>query len=438
MVAGANPSSSSALTDAAGQARLCYAGTNTGTDRITAVVGISQGAAAIVWTPPNQVPSVNAGADQTITLPAAANLQGSTIDDGLPANTLSVSWSKVSGPGDVTFDNTNAPVTTATFATAGAYVLRLTASDSVLSSSDDVQIIVNPEPINEPPNANAGADQSATINANLIANGGNEDQLVSGEIPGWEEVQGISWTQGTSNSGSGFPKAQRGNSFFVADETPQAELRQDVDVSAFAAAIAAGTQQFEFKAYVRSAVEAAPDSARVVVEYRDATNTNVIATLDSGEIISTNAWHLTDDTRTAPLGTGWIRVRLIGARNSGATNDAFFDSISLRPIGSAAVKLNGIASDDGLPPGSSLAANWMTVSGPAVVSFTNANSAASAALFVSPGAYVLRLTSSDGQLSSSDDVNINIAPANQPPLVTAGKIKHYATGDCQSQWHGQR
>ena len=34
----------------------------------------------------------------------------------------------------------------ATFAAAGTYVLRLTASDSLLTASDDVTIVVNPDP----------------------------------------------------------------------------------------------------------------------------------------------------------------------------------------------------------------------------------------------------------------------------------------------------
>ena len=44
--------------------------------------------------------------------------------------------------GTVTFSNPNAVVTSAGFSAAGTYVLRLTASDSALSASDDVQITV--------------------------------------------------------------------------------------------------------------------------------------------------------------------------------------------------------------------------------------------------------------------------------------------------------
>lgn len=95
--------------------------------------------------PVNQAPQVSAGPDQTITLPATASLSGSASDDGLPTgSTLLLVWSKVGGPGTVVFTATGAAITTASFSTAGVYELRLTASDSELSTSDDVSITVNP------------------------------------------------------------------------------------------------------------------------------------------------------------------------------------------------------------------------------------------------------------------------------------------------------
>ncbi len=69
--------------------------------------------------PDNEGPLVNAGADLTVTLPAQANLQGSALDDGLPVppGQLTITWSQVNGPGQVTFSNTNSAFTTATFST---------------------------------------------------------------------------------------------------------------------------------------------------------------------------------------------------------------------------------------------------------------------------------------------------------------------------------
>ena len=71
-------------------------------------------------------PTVDAGPDQTITLPSAVSLDGTVSDDGLPNPPAAVTttWSKVSGPGTVTFANANAVDTTATFSAAGTYILR--------------------------------------------------------------------------------------------------------------------------------------------------------------------------------------------------------------------------------------------------------------------------------------------------------------------------
>ncbi|MCB0081137.1 MAG: S8 family serine peptidase, partial [Caldilineaceae bacterium] len=95
--------------------------------------------------PTNQAPTVNAGADMAITLPDSALLGGSASDDGLPAPAnLLTTWSVVSGPGTVAFDNANAHNATASFAVDGVYTLRLTADDGELSSSDDLVVTVSP------------------------------------------------------------------------------------------------------------------------------------------------------------------------------------------------------------------------------------------------------------------------------------------------------
>ena len=98
--------------------------------------------------PTNQAPTVSAGTDQTITLPSSASLDGTATDDGLPnpPGTVTTTWSKVSGPGTVTFGTTSAVDTTATFSLAGTYVLRLTANDGTLSVNDNVQVTVNAAP----------------------------------------------------------------------------------------------------------------------------------------------------------------------------------------------------------------------------------------------------------------------------------------------------
>ena len=102
--------------------------------------------------PNNQPPSVSPGPNQTITLPNTASLNGNVTDDGNPAGGgLSISWSKVSGPGVVIFSNASGATTTAMFTVDGTYVLRLSASDSQLNSSADLTITVNADPTPPPP-----------------------------------------------------------------------------------------------------------------------------------------------------------------------------------------------------------------------------------------------------------------------------------------------
>lgn len=95
--------------------------------------------------PSNEAPVVDAGADQTIRLPAEAELQGQASDDGRPTGQLTYSWSKKSGPGTVTFGSPKEATTIAAFSAPGSYVLELAVSDGELDARDTVTIEVRAE-----------------------------------------------------------------------------------------------------------------------------------------------------------------------------------------------------------------------------------------------------------------------------------------------------
>jgi hypothetical protein len=97
------------------------------------------------WVPTNQPPTVYTGSDQTIILPQTAALSGTIVDDGLPGPpaALTTLWSMASGPAPVAFDDPAVIDTTATFATAGTYVLRLTADDGELTAYNDLTVTVH-------------------------------------------------------------------------------------------------------------------------------------------------------------------------------------------------------------------------------------------------------------------------------------------------------
>jgi hypothetical protein len=92
--------------------------------------------------PFNMPPCVNAGADQNLLSDAGAMLKGAVTDDGDSTGALAVTWSKLSGPGAVTFANARALTTNANFGAPGTYVLSLTANDGKLQKSDDIKITV--------------------------------------------------------------------------------------------------------------------------------------------------------------------------------------------------------------------------------------------------------------------------------------------------------
>jgi len=128
----------------------------TGADTLTVVV--------------NLAPVVNAGVDQTITLPTSSvNLNGTASDDGLPpGSVLTVTWSAINNPpAPVTFGDANALSTTATFSAAGTYTLQLSASDGASVSTDTLTVTVN-APQNQAPMVNAGADQLITLPTNSV------------------------------------------------------------------------------------------------------------------------------------------------------------------------------------------------------------------------------------------------------------------------------
>jgi PA14 domain/K319L-like, PKD domain len=131
----------------------------------------------VINAPANAAPTVNAGPDRTITLPSSASLQGSASDDGKPSPpaAMTFSWTRVSGPGTVTFSAPTATVTNATFSAAGTYVLQLSASDSALSTSDTVAVTVNAAATNAAPTVNAGNDLTVMLPSTASLQGSASD-----------------------------------------------------------------------------------------------------------------------------------------------------------------------------------------------------------------------------------------------------------------------
>ena len=94
--------------------------------------------------PTNFPPVVDAGVDRDVIVAGNTYLSGSVQDDGAVLATPTVTWSKLSGPGTVTFSNANVLNTTASFPTPGAFVLQLSAYDGQYTSTGTVNVAVAP------------------------------------------------------------------------------------------------------------------------------------------------------------------------------------------------------------------------------------------------------------------------------------------------------
>lgn len=282
----------------------------------------------------NQAPVVNAGNDQTVS--SSVTLNGTVVDDGLPQGaTLSISWTKVSGSGTVTFSSPSTALTTASFSQAGTYTLRLTASDTALTTSDDVTVIVNPsQPNNVAPQVNAGQDKVITLPNSATLQG----QVSDDGNPNPPAQLSLSWTKVDGNGTVSF-------------SSPNTAITQ-------ATFSVAGTYTLRLTA-----------------------NDGALSTSDD-VIITVNG-----TTNQPPI------------VSAGNNQSSFIPGRAT---------LQGTVSDDGLPTNSTITVIWSKVSGNGTVSFTSGNELNTFASFSEPGVYLLRLSATDGLLTSSSDITITV------------------------------
>lgn len=90
----------------------------------------------------NKAPEVDIIAPQGVKMDEPIDLSAKVIDDGLINKDLKLTWSKISGPGEVTFSNPDSVNTSISVSQEGTYVLQLTADDGMFKTSKEVTISV--------------------------------------------------------------------------------------------------------------------------------------------------------------------------------------------------------------------------------------------------------------------------------------------------------
>jgi hypothetical protein len=144
----------------------------------------------IVPPPPvNKPPVANAGTDLNIQLPiSSVTLNGSNSIDS-DGSIVSYAWTKVSGPTNVNIATPNYASTLVTGLVAGTYTFRLTVTDDKGAvTTDDVNVTVTAAPVNQAPTANAGTNETITLQFTLSGSGTDSDGTIASYL--WEKISG--------------------------------------------------------------------------------------------------------------------------------------------------------------------------------------------------------------------------------------------------------
>jgi len=372
----------------------------------------------------NQAPVVNAGPDQTITLPTSStNLSGSVSDDGSPnpPGATTKTWTRVSGPTSVTFGDASNPVTTVSGLTsAGDYVLRLTADDGASSSFDELTIQVTTSgtfTIDVPVAAGSDdAEQSTTGSINITST--DLDMTIDGTTQ--QSAVGLRFPNVTVPAGATIQSAYVQ---FRVDETGSTTTQLLVQGEANDNAPTFTTTKNNITARARTVASAAwnPVPWPTLLAHGTDQQTSDLAAIVQ-ELVLRPGW--TNGNAMAFIITG------SGQRVADSLEGSFAPVLHVvyttggpppnqRPVVNAgpdqtvtmpaAANLNGSVSDDGLPnPPGAVTTTWTKVSGPGTATFANASAPATTATFDQTGTYVLRLSASDSALTGLDDVTVTV------------------------------
>jgi FG-GAP repeat/Bacterial Ig domain len=170
--------------------------------------------------PINQVPTVNAGDDQKVSVNTKVTLTSTANDP--EAKPLKYAWKITSKPTNAQLKLSNATKASSSFTPdlAGTYELSITVSDGQDKASDVVIVIA--DPLNQPPTVNAGEDQEVFV--------GNIVTLTGVATDPEGKPLNYSWvvTSKPTNSQSKLNNANKASSSFTPDLAGAYELSLSV------------------------------------------------------------------------------------------------------------------------------------------------------------------------------------------------------------------
>lgn len=386
----------------------------------------------------NQIPVVNAGANQTITLPASsANLNGSATDaDGTIASYV---WSKTSGPSQGNITNTTSASTTATNLVQGTYVFKLVATDNGNANGWDSVIVTVNAATNKAPVADAGTSQTIKLPVNSVTLNGSASSDPDGTIVSY------SWVKSTGGSAS---IANPNNSSTIVNNLQAGQYIFELTVTDNKGASSKKTVKVTVVEKSQKKPVANAGSSQRITLPENSVTLDGTASLDPDSVITSYTWSKIkgpgqasianskqSKTTVNDLVQGIYSFQLTVIDNEGnsasdtvevtvnaASNQSPIANAGLNqtlPFGTESVTLDGSASND--PDGTIKAYKWSLISG-ATVPISDSTIAKPVVKGLKGGQYIFELTVTDDKgATATAQVKVIVSlTSNQPPIADAG------------------
>ncbi len=397
-------------------------GTNTAIDTVTIDVNRDDDA-----------PSVNAGADRTVTENAAVTLTATASDpEGMP---LTYTWTQTAGP-SVAIGNANAAAMNFTAPERLAnttLTFQVAVSDGVNTSYDTINVVVNAD--NDAPTADAGVDQAVTEGDSVTLGATGTDPEGQGLTYTWTQVSGASVA--ITNANTATPSFTAPN--LVADGTLvfRVAVSDGTNITYDTVSVVvhadndgttadAGTDQSVNEDAVVSlhAVGTDPENQALTYTWTQTGGPSVVLSSTSSASPTFTAPNLLTNTTLTfqvavsdgvNVSTDTVEV-LVNADDDAPTVNAGADQTVNE---GAAVTMTATATD---PESQGLTYVWTQTGGPAVV-LTGGNGATPS--FTAPEgltntSLTFEVAVSDGVHTTIDSVTINVNRDNDAPIVDAG------------------
>lgn len=383
-------------------------------------------------------PTADAGPDKNITLPTnSVTLDGAGSD---PDGTItSYAWSKVSGP-SVSLANIGNPTATASNLVEGTYRFELEVTDNDgFKATDQMQVVVNPAAVNQPPSVNAGSNITITLPTNSTNISGSANDT-DGSIVSytWTQRSGPSSANlsGTSSSTLTCNNLLEGTYTFrltaTDDDGASAFDEINVVVNPEAANIPpsanAGNNQtinLPTNSTTISGSGSDPDGSITSYTWQKIsgpsaslanTNSPTLTVNSLVEGIYTFRLTVTDDD--GATGTDQITITVL-AINQNPNSNAGEDIIITFPTNSTT--LNGSGSD---PDGTIQSYAWTQLNGPSTATIGSPANAITNVSSLIEGTYQFLLTVTDNDNAQDTDIAqviVEPASANIAPNANAGE-----------------